>query len=100
MCFVFRAFLSSLQGPKSEDDVADGAEAEADEADELSGYEPESDGNTMTVLPCFTCSFLYPLLCIDSELLSLIVQRNMKCFGLSSREEQYARRHCNDTNPS
>ncbi|XP_020614148.1 ras and EF-hand domain-containing protein homolog isoform X7 [Orbicella faveolata] len=37
-----------LQGPKSEDDVADGAEAEADEADELSGYEPESDVNTMT----------------------------------------------------
>lgn len=42
--------FSSLQGPKSEDDVADGAEAEVDEADELSGYEPESDVNTMTVL--------------------------------------------------
>ena len=53
----FRALSSSLQGPKSEDDVADGAEAEADEADELSGYEPESDVNTMTVLSCFTCSF-------------------------------------------
>nr|XP_058949591.1 ras and EF-hand domain-containing protein-like isoform X3 [Pocillopora verrucosa] len=36
-----------LQGPKSEDDVADGAEAE--EPGELSGYEPESDVNTMTV---------------------------------------------------
>ena len=36
--------LHSLQGPKSEDDVADGAEAE-----ELSGYEPESDINTVTV---------------------------------------------------
>ncbi|XP_027038449.1 ras and EF-hand domain-containing protein homolog isoform X7 [Pocillopora damicornis] len=35
-----------LQGPKSEDDVADGAEAE--EPGELSGYEPESDVNTMT----------------------------------------------------
>ncbi|XP_078366535.1 ras and EF-hand domain-containing protein-like isoform X8 [Oculina patagonica] len=35
-----------LHGPKSEDDVADGAEA--DEVDELSGYEPESDVNTMT----------------------------------------------------
>ena len=49
--------FSSLQGPKSEDDVADGAEAEVDEADELSGYEPESDVNTMTVLWRFTCSF-------------------------------------------
>ena len=48
--------LSSLQGPKSEDDVADGAEAEADEADELSGYEPESDVNTMTVLSHFYTS--------------------------------------------
>ncbi|XP_022792269.1 ras and EF-hand domain-containing protein homolog isoform X2 [Stylophora pistillata] len=36
-----------LQGPKSEDDVADGAEAE--EPGELSGYEPESDVNTVTV---------------------------------------------------
>ncbi|XP_078366530.1 uncharacterized protein LOC144650680 isoform X3 [Oculina patagonica] len=36
-----------LHGPKSEDDVADGAEA--DEVDELSGYEPESDVNTMTI---------------------------------------------------
>ncbi|XP_022792274.1 ras and EF-hand domain-containing protein homolog isoform X7 [Stylophora pistillata] len=35
-----------LQGPKSEDDVADGAEAE--EPGELSGYEPESDVNTVT----------------------------------------------------
>ena len=50
MMFFFCALSSSLQGPKSEDDVADGAEAEADEADELSGYEPESDVNTMTVL--------------------------------------------------
>ena len=48
--------LFSLQGPKSEDDVADGAEAE--EADELSGYEPESDVNTMTVLSQFTYSSL------------------------------------------
>ena len=40
-------FSVSLQGPKSEDDIGDGAEA--DEADELSGYEPESDVNTMTV---------------------------------------------------
>lgn len=81
---------SSLQGPKSEDDVADGAEAEADEADELSGYEPESDVNTMTVLPCFTCSFLYPVLCVDSQL-RLVVQRNIKFFSVASREEQYAR---------
>ena len=66
--------LSSLQGPKSEDDVADGAEAAADEADELSGYEPESDVNTMTVLSHFTCSFLCPVLYRDSELLNLIVQ--------------------------
>lgn len=34
----------SFQGPKSEDDVGDGAEA-----DELSGYDPESDATTMTV---------------------------------------------------
>lgn len=54
---VFAALLFSLQGPKSEDDVADGAEA--DEADELSGYEPESDVNTMTVLPQFTCCILF-----------------------------------------
>ena len=39
--------MFSLQGPKSEDDVADGAEAE--EPGELSGYEPESDVNTVTV---------------------------------------------------
>ena len=39
--------MFSLQGPKSEEDVADGAEAE--EPGELSGYEPESDVNTMTV---------------------------------------------------
>ena len=45
--------MFSLQGPKSEDDVADGAEAE--EPDELSGYEPESDVNTMTV---FSVSYL------------------------------------------
>lgn len=32
-----------FQGPKSEDDVGDGAEA-----DELSGYDPESDATTMT----------------------------------------------------
>ena len=53
--------LFSLQGPKSEDDVADGAEAE--EADELSGYEPESDVNTMTVLSQFTCSSLLLMYC-------------------------------------
>lgn len=72
MMFFSVTLLSSLQGPKSEDDVADGAEAEAeaDEADELSGYEPESDVNTMTVLSHFTCSFLYPVLYRDSELLS------------------------------
>lgn len=45
--------MFSLQGPKSEDDVADGAEAE--EPGELSGYEPESDVNTMTV---FSVSYL------------------------------------------
>ena len=45
--------MCSLQGPKSEDDVADGAEAE--EPGELSGYEPESDVNTMTV---FSVSYL------------------------------------------
>ncbi|XP_074617320.1 uncharacterized protein LOC141876550 isoform X2 [Acropora palmata] len=33
-----------FQGPKSEDDVGDGAEA-----DELSGYDPESDATTMTI---------------------------------------------------
>ncbi|XP_068722019.1 ras and EF-hand domain-containing protein-like isoform X2 [Montipora capricornis] len=33
-----------FQGPKSEDDVGDGAEA-----DELSGYDPESDVTTMTI---------------------------------------------------
>ncbi|KAM7439153.1 hypothetical protein ABFA07_011420 [Porites harrisoni] len=37
-----------LQGPKSEDDMGDGAEAVDHEPDELSGYEPESDVNTMT----------------------------------------------------
>ena len=87
MFYSFFALSSSLQGPKSEDDVADGAEAEADEADELSGYEPESDVNTMTVLSCFTCRFLYPVLCIDSKLLSLVVQKNMKCFRFPSRKE-------------
>lgn len=81
--YFFCALSSSLQGPKSEDDVADGAEAEAYEADELSGYEPESDVNTMTVLSCLTCRFLFPVLCIDSELLSLVVHRNMKCVRLS-----------------
>ncbi|KAM7439151.1 hypothetical protein ABFA07_011420 [Porites harrisoni] len=38
-----------LQGPKSEDDMGDGAEAVDHEPDELSGYEPESDVNTMTI---------------------------------------------------
>lgn len=41
--------MFSLQGPKSEDDMGDGAEAVDHEPDELSGYEPESDVNTMTV---------------------------------------------------
>lgn len=63
--------MFSLQGPKSEDDVGDGAEAVDHEPDELSGYEPESDVNTMTVpvlylvaLFFYTIQFVF-LACCD-----------------------------------
>ena len=61
--------MFSLQGPKSEDDMGDGAEAVDHEPDELSGYEPESDVNTMTV----PVLYLFALFCTPYSLYSLHV---------------------------
>ena len=61
--------MFSLQGPKSEDDVGDGAEAVDHEPDELSGYEPESDVNTMTVPVLYLAAFfVYHKVCVPCML--------------------------------
>jgi len=62
----------SFQGPKSEDDVGDGAEA-----DELSGYDPESDATTMTVNYYYMhrCKFLFlPFAFVLTEVLVVVFE--------------------------